>query len=258
MRLPKSETEDLRHALRLVVSGVRVGALLPRFDAHAHLPALAASPTPCILATVQGSTFLLHRGLLCDKVRAFESALADGGGAAAAALAAACGSARAVAPFPVSISLAERTPRALEDGTELRPWLQRHTLLLSQLLLPPTGGSPYWRHAASGSAHGAAVMEAEGVAAAGVCPVALAGLFLDYPIVYTLSGSTENCLGGLDLELWRGGQHVSFSLPVTAACARAREAVALWRELLAERCARAGTPPLAVSWELVNKPQLAV
>ena len=77
--------------------------------------------------------------------------------------------------------------------------------------------------------------------------MALAGVLLDYPIVYDLQGARGHCLDGCALSVWRAGSF-AFSIPLAlAGDAPARAFIEQWRGLLAARAAAAGAAPLDCS-----------
>jgi hypothetical protein len=229
--------------LGLLHAGVRLGMLLPRFHACAHLSALPLpphAPTPLLLAVVQGSSFLLSAALLACKRAALQAALAQGG--TLAALEGACAQAGAVPPLPICI--AEGAAARPLAPAELRAWLACQAALLGALL----EGAPPWEARGRHGCHGALELlaPADGAPAA-YCPVALAGVLLDYPIVYDLQGARGHCLDGCALSVWRAGPF-AFSIPLAlAGDAAARAAIAQWRALLAARAAEAGVVPLDCS-----------
>lgn len=261
LRLPAHEAADAAAALALLTTSLRLGALLPRFDAHAHCALLPPAHAPLLLVTLPGgSSFLLHAALLASKCSALQEAARaqpEGGGGAAggsacAALAAAAARWRAVLPLPVRISAAAAAPSALAGDAELRAWLLRHARLLSDLVSTSSSGGGgaeaggAWEVVARAGPH-AALRLCEGPAADACCPVALAALLLDYPIAYDLGGSAAHCLGGCELHVWRAGGSIAFSLPAALAPSQAaRSALAQWQELLAQRAAAAGVAPLAL------------
>jgi hypothetical protein len=271
LRLSASDALATAADLHLVAAGLRLGALLPRFHAEAHLAHLPPHAPPLLLATVpSGSTFLLQAPLLRAKRDALRAALAAGG--TPGALEAACRAARAVPPLPVRIDAGGGAPSAL-PAPALPAWLQRHAALLDGLCGDGDGdaaaaaaaaSSPAWAVVARAGAH-VALRLAEGDAGPGpgagrhYCPIALAGLLLDYPIVYDLQGGEGHCLGGCALHVWRAGGAIAFSLPAALApLPGARDALEQWQALLAARAAAAGLAPLGITCTPENRTHLAI
>ena len=256
LRLGPAEAAATAADLELLTSSIRLGALLPRFDAHDHCAALPPAHAPLLLVTLpNASSFLLHAALLASKCGALQQAALAAPGSACGALAAAAARARAVLPLPVLIGAAAGGggASALTGDAELRAWLQRHAALLTGLLLAsasggaaaPEGAACLWEVVARAGPHAALRLRA--AAAGACCPVALAALLLDYPFAYDLQGDEAHCLGGCALRVWRAGGSIAFSLPAALAPTQAaRSALAQWQELLAERAAAAGAAPLAV------------
>ena len=249
--LTRKECSALVDDLSLVTSSVRCGAMLPRMDSAVHVTHLPASCPPCTLVDLGGPSFCLSTALLAAKCSALGVAAAAAAAAGTAStLASACAASAAVAPIPILIGGPSCSQPRLLTEAELAAWLPRYAAALAGLLAGSS--SALWQGASHGP-HRALTWVGGELASHGLCPVALAGLFLDYPAVYDLGHASVNCLGGIDLAVYSAGP-IAFSIPcaLEAACA-----LASWRALLQQRATAAGQS-LEISRALVNRTSLVV
>jgi hypothetical protein len=207
-----------------------------------------------LVASFLGTTFVLHAGLLNIKADAF---LAAAGGRP---FLPSFSSALSVPSWPVAAGGALESPRAL-TATEAGEWAAPSARSLVGLLraaaaapggggeepLPPCGcgrwvgagaaGRVRWEEGGGGGGGGCAV---HSLGPARLCPVALCGVLLDFPVTFDLSwggGGGEgggNCLCASPLWLYEGAW--AFSVP--GACAdddNVRASLRAWRAAMEVR-----------------------
>ena len=239
----------LRSQLALLAAGVRDCVLA---DSAAACAAAAAGRREQLGAGVgvlrwdaHGNAFLVRLDALAARLRADEARLARG---------------EQLVAVPVRAHAAARRPCVL-SGDARQAWLQRLATCVRAL-------SAALQDAASAVGGGGGAPPARAVELAmpdalPLCPVALTGYLLGYPVVYDVSGGDgryepgANCLGGCTLHVhraeWRGDPDavLAFSVPVErdvdGTYAPVEAALAAWTARLQHDADRTQVPVVVTS-----------